>query len=60
MTKYAKCYSLDDGYGIVGAGWKCVHCKEKHDFVFFIKDEELYCDKCHMISVAPEDSDHYE
>jgi len=43
MSEYI---GLDDGYGIVGYGFKCDYCGKFNNSFVFGNDEELDCEYC--------------
>jgi hypothetical protein len=47
MEKYiAEPFGIDDGYGIIGAGFKCGACGRETLFVTIEKDTFARCEKC--------------
>ena len=47
MAEYV---SIDDGYGIIGYGFKCDYCGKFNNSFVFGDDEELYCEYCGRIN----------
>lgn len=54
--KYLSVYTIDDGYGVVGSGWLCPHCDQRHNFESVDKGCEYTCEDCQKVSVAKYDS----
>jgi hypothetical protein len=45
---YNNYYTLHDGYGIVGIGFKCFKCKNENNFLSL--DREVVCKHCKTIN----------